>query len=169
MGEKRRVDMGESSDTTGVWAAPTPPEQAALRSLVEAYAAAADERDAAAFVELFDDAATLQVIEADGNRVPPFSGAGLATALAPLAEYEATMHLIANHQCYIDENRATGVVYCQAQHLRRRDDGRLENLHMVIRYEDNYIRTTFGWKFAERVCRILWIELHAAALDATVY
>ncbi len=139
-------------------------DKADLRGLVDAYAATVDARDNDGFAALFADGATMQVVEASGNEVPTFSGEEIPGALAPLSQYLRTQHLMANHTTEVEGDRARGEVKCIARHLRERPDGSLEDLLMVIRYEDEYTRTGQGWKFASRSCQIQWMEVHPASL-----
>lgn len=151
--------------------APTPEElrkaldKADLRALVDAYATTVDAQDTAGFASLFADGATMQVVEASGNEVPTFSGEDIPGALAPLSQYVRTQHLMANHAVELDGDRGVGQVQCLARHLRKRDDGGLEDLLMVIRYVDEYVRTAQGWRFATRSCQVQWMEVHPASLE----
>lgn len=146
-------------------------DKADLRALVDAYATTVDARDDAGFAALFAEGATMQVVEANGNEVPTFSGDDIPGALAPLSQYLRTQHLMANHTVQLDGDRGTGQVQCLARHLRKIEDETLDSLLMVIRYEDEYVRTaqtndqTGGWRFASRSCRIQWMEVHPASLD----
>lgn len=140
-----------------------------LRALVDSYAAAADERDAAAFLALFLPDGVLVIRQAEP--APDFRCEGhdeLAAAIAPLAQYISTMHLMANHRCEIDGDRATGETYCLAHHLRQAGAG-VEDLVMIIRYGDSYARTPAGWRFARRDVQILWTEIHAASVDPLAF
>ena len=112
-----------------------------LRALVDGYAVAADERDAAAFRALFADDAWLDV---NGHR---YEGAdAIAGIPAKLARYERTLHLVSTHLVRDDgAGRPTGVAYCEAHHLA---DGGDRVLH--LRYDDAYVRTGAGWRFASR-------------------
>jgi hypothetical protein len=131
-----------------------------LRELVDAYALAADRRDDEAFVALFTEHATLTIGQ-PGAPTATFEGAdGLRAATAPLDAYHATMHLVGNHVCEVDDDgaAATGTTYCLANHLAAAGNG-VENLRMVIRYEDRYTRGSDGaWRFAARDLAILWTE-----------
>ena len=138
-----------------------------LRALVDAYASACDNRDGEAFAALFAPDARLVIYQ-------PFETEPLATlegpesmpgAIAPLSQYRATLHLMANHTTRVDGDSASGETYCLAHHLRPTDDGGVEDLVMMIRYGDSYTRAGDGWRFAEREVRILWTEVHPASGD----
>jgi hypothetical protein len=140
-------------------------DRAALRALVDTYATAADTRDDDLFVSLFTPSATL-TINQEGAVLGTYSGPdGLRAATAPLDEYHATMHLVANHTCVIAGDSADGITYCLANHLRPVDGG-FENLMMVIRYDDRYARADVDdWRFDSRELQILWTESRPASIE----
>ena len=138
-----------------------------LRALVDAYATACDERDGEAFASLFAPDAALTIYQ-------PFESEPLATlegaesmpgAIAPLSQYRATLHLMANHTTDVDGDSASGETYCLAHHLRPTADGGVEDLVMMIRYGDRYTKAGGAWRFAGRDVRILWTEVHPASGD----
>jgi hypothetical protein len=134
-----------------------------LRSLVDRYATAADTRDDARFVALFTRDAVLRINQS-GRVLGTFAAPdGLVRATAPLDQYAATMHLVANHACTLDGDVAQGATYCIANHLRQAGDA-AENLAMVIRYDDRYARGADGaWRFTLRDLHILWTETRPAS------
>lgn len=134
-----------------------------LRALVDAYATAADSRDEAAFLDLFLPEATLTVIQDDAEILPCEDRDELPSAIAPLDRYVATMHLMANHSVALAGERASGSVYCLANHVRPAGDG-VENLLMAITYGDEYAHGPGGWRFASREVRILWTEVRPASV-----
>ena len=128
-------------------------DRLALRDLVEAYARAADTRDATLVRACFVDGGTLtvhwlgrdpstMVMPDDAERIPQ-----------GLARYDRTMHFVGNHHAVIDGDHATGEAYCFAHHVTGTDD------HvMAIRYEDTYRRDAGTWRFAERHLRLEWTQ-----------
>jgi hypothetical protein len=138
-------------------------ERQALRALVDAYATAADRRDERGFLDLFLPDATLTVVQGGAELLRCEGHAGLSAAIAPLAQYVETMHLMANHTCAFEGERARGTTYCLANHVRRAGDG-VENLLMAITYGDEYARGGDGWRFAGREVRILWTEVRPASI-----
>jgi uncharacterized protein (TIGR02246 family) len=136
----------------------------ALRALVDAYATAADRRDEAGFLDLFLPDATLTVVQGDAEILRCTGRDELPSAIAPLAQYVATMHLMANHSVAFEGERARGTVYCLANHVRPAADG-VENLLMAINYGDEYVHGTGGWRFASREVRILWTEVRPASVE----
>ena len=126
-----------------------------LRALVDGYAVAADERDADAFAALFTPDATLTVL-VDGEQRGRYAGADeIGTVPAKLARYRRTLHLVSTHHSVVDddEDEATGTAYCEAHHVD--DDG---DRVLFIRYDDRYVRTPDGWRFAARAVNTLWSE-----------
>lgn len=136
----------------------------ALRVLVDAYATAADQRDEAGFLDLFRPDATLTVVQNDDEILRCTGRDELPSAIAPLAQYVATMHLMANHSVAFGGERARGTVYCLANHVRPAGDG-VENLLMAITYSDEYAHGADGWRFASREVRILWTEVRPASVE----
>ena len=137
----------------------------ALRTLVDTYAIAADTRNDDLFVSLFTPEGLLRIYQ-EGALLGEFAGsAGLCQATAPLDQYHATMHLVANHTCAVTGNDAQGTTYCNANHLRPSGSG-FENLKMTIRYDDRYLRDDeHGWRFTVRDLYILWIEVNPASVE----
>jgi 3-phenylpropionate/cinnamic acid dioxygenase small subunit len=81
-------------------------------------------------------------------------------ALVPL---DASQHLVATHQVRVDEDRATGRCYLQAQHVRTGADG--GSLFIVAgRYDDRYVRTADGWRIEHRSLVVLWTDGNPAVL-----
>ena len=141
----------------------TPDDRQALRRLVDAYATAADTRDDNLFISLFTPDATLRIHQ-NGALLGTFAAPdGLRQATAPLDQYRATMHLVANHAYTLEGDAGTGATYCIASHCRPAGDG-FENLQMTLRYDDEYRRGEDGrWRFSVRDLHILWTEVHPAS------
>jgi hypothetical protein len=133
-------------------------DRVALRSLVDAYADAADRLDAAGMARLFTPEATMVVLQR-GTDVPLRELRGsqeLETLVDGLRPFEQTQHLMVGHLAELsDPDTATGSVEGVAHHLVDRGSG-TEDLVMHLRYEDSYVRTAEGWRFASRSLRIRW-------------
>ena len=160
-------------------------DEAALRSLSEEYAAAADDRDGARFAELFVPDGTLVVPKYPDDLRPVKSVTGRdALRLVPeaLRRYERTFHQVTNTRFTVEGDEASGHVQCTAHHLSgsgpagrgSRDhgstgdgstrDGPTWIDHVwFIRYRDEYVRTPRGWRFVRRVLELQWVEDHAVA------
>ena len=134
-------------------------DRLALRTLVDRYAAAVDRRDADAFASLFLPAGVLAVYE-DERAAAAVEYRGtreLRDVMDLLRFYARTFHLMANHLCEVDGDRASGETYCLAHHLTQDERG-LTDLLMLIRYRDAYARTAAGWRFARRDVLREWTE-----------
>ena len=115
-----------SGPAGGAAGGPSPGDRVALRAQVDAYAVAVDRRDAAGFVAVFTEDATLSTYEPDGRRRGIFRGHDeLAAVPAALAHYERTLHLVSTHLVEPapggDADEAAGTAYCEAHHHRAPD------------------------------------------------
>jgi hypothetical protein len=141
-------------------------DRQALRELVETYARTADRREPEATAACFTLDGVLRIFER--GKVEPVrqrvGRAEITQAMAGLARYEATMHLVGNHTVWFgdDPDRASGEAYCIAQHVHRVEgpDGQAEprNHVMNIRYQDRYVRTDEGWKLEQRELQVELLE-----------
>jgi uncharacterized protein (TIGR02246 family) len=127
-------------------------DRIALRDLVVQYARAADERDAPRFADVFTD---------DGVLVTPTGEirgrAELLTVPVQLGRFESTQHRVGDHIVDMtgpDENRATGQVECVAEH-KSSSGGRSRVYVMYIRYHDEYVLGSSGWRIAHRRLELL--------------
>lgn len=116
-------------------------DEAAIRDLVRRYAHCVWQRDAAGAAALF----AVDAVMDTGDR-PPLEG-----RQAILDEYRRTFDasgfrpFVHNHVVDIQGDRATGTAYLD---LRASVDGRaMEGWGF---YEDAYVRTDEGWRFARR-------------------
>ena len=100
-----------------------------------------------------------QVFTQDGELTGPgYSMRGydqLRQGLQALEQFSATLHCVLNQYSEIDGDRATGEVYCVANHLHEKS-GVPFKLDMGIRYQDRYERTADGWLIAQRVFNMVW-------------
>jgi ketosteroid isomerase-like protein len=130
-----------------------------LQDLVHDYAAALDERDAAAFGELFTEDVVFVVLE-PGLDEPLFGYTGrddLMQLMGRLDQWGATLHVMSNQRVKIDGDTATGAVYGIAYHTVEHE-GAPHTLVMALRYDDRYRREAAGWRFARREITRLWNE-----------
>ena len=134
-------------------------EQAAdrqeLRSLVDRYARAADERNRRNFAGVFTPDGVLSTSQ--GGR---FEGRSAIAALIDHldAHYPRTMHFVGNHDVELDGDHAEALVYCLAHHMYSEDAESRRDTLMLIRYRDKYIRTEEGWRIKSRDLDIHWEE-----------
>jgi SnoaL-like domain len=121
-----------------------------LRKLAYRYARMIDERDWNEIPAVFTEAACLSG--------PGYSMTGhqeLDAGLRAIEMYSATLHCVHNQVARIDGDRATGELYCVANHLHEKQ-GVAFKLDMGIRYEDRYERDAQGWRIAARVLHLVW-------------
>lgn len=139
-------------------------DRLALRGLVDEYALAVDARDAALLVQLFTDDGEIAGYQNDDTE-PGMLHVGrdsLMTVFDGLLDgFAATLHVMGNHTCSIDRDRATGVVYALTHHLGAEADerGHLTDELRLIRYDDHYRRVDGRWLFARRAVRLQWFDV----------
>ncbi|MDT5065842.1 MAG: hypothetical protein QOK02_1997 [Mycobacterium sp.] len=135
-------------------------DRLAIRELVDAYAFCADRRDAAGQMALFVEDANFLVYMEASNPEPSQRIQG-RMALAPvfddLNQYEATMHFNGQSTTVLSGERASGVAYCLAHHVRI--DGSKRSLMIAaIRYLDEFVKHGGMWYFSERKLMVDWTE-----------
>ena len=100
-----------------------------------------------------------QVFAEDGALVGPgyvMTGHDqLRAGLQSLDQFSGTLHGVLNTYFEIDGDRATGEVYCVANHVHE-VDGISFKLDMGIRYEDEYTRIPGGWVIQSRKFNMVW-------------
>ncbi len=132
-----------------------------LRQLADAYGIVIDLGDGEAFAEMFAEGGELVAYWGRGSEPlarfsTPAALRGLVDATAAAAI--ATFHVVANHRCKVSGDRATADAYCVARHLM--DDGEGGRVVEVVNvhYSDVCVRTSGGWRYAERHATRLWAE-----------
>jgi len=139
-------------------------DRLALQDLVAAYARGCDRGEPEATAALFTPDGELRIfergkVEAVRERL---GREAIASAMAGLSRYDATMHVVANHSVELDGDQATGEVYCLAHHIRDVEgpDGEpvTSDYVMHIRYLDRYRRTDEGWRIAQRHLQLEFTE-----------
>ena len=86
----------------------------------------------------------------------------IAEAIKGLSRYDVTLHVVSNHYVEIEGDVATGESYCRASHIRPVEGGApeaRENYIMNIRYLDEFIRTTEGWRISKRELQVEFTEV----------
>ena len=136
---------------------------AQIRRLVESYAIAMDEPDVDAFPTLFVADGALVVLAPEREKPmatfqgPGPDGVGLVAILMHRI-YRATMHHITTHVATVEGDRASGTTYCLAYHMGEFDgEEQLETLG--VRYRDEYVRTSEGWRIGVRRATRLWSQI----------
>lgn len=79
----------------------------------------------------------------------------LRAGLQSLDQFAATLHAVLNTYFEIHGDRATGEVYCVANHVHE-VEGIPFKLDMGIRYEDDYTRVPGGWVIQRRKFNMVW-------------
>ena len=135
-----------------------------IRKIVDDYALFADRIENEALAALFAPEGVLRIFER-GNPEPVRQRIGraeIAEAIKGLSRYDVTLHVVSNHYVDIDGDVATGESYCRASHIRAVEGGDAvarENYVMNIRYLDDFIRTTEGWRIAKRELQVEFTEV----------
>jgi hypothetical protein len=128
-------------------------DRARIADLTVAYAYAVDERDWVRFEALFTPDAVIDYTSSGGITGTPAE----VTVWMPegLSVFTWTMHSISTHRIVFESaDRARGSVHCCARHGLSWD-GAVERLEVDVIYEDVYVRTDAGWRFAGREERTL--------------
>ena len=135
-------------------------DRIAIRELIDAYTYCADTRDIRGHMALFTgdtnfevymnekDPAPTQVVTGRKNLFPVFDD---------LNQYFSTMHFNGQSTIRVDGDRATGITYCRAYHLKV-PDGVQQLMIAGIRYYDTMVKQDGAWLFAERKLKVCWIE-----------
>ena len=137
---------------------PSAPPSAALRALVEAYAAGVDARRYEAVAALFSADGVLATNLPGGPARETVGRDAIARALHGLDRYEATLHVVGNHVGSVDGDRGTGETGCVAHHLERAADAGGIDRVLAIRYFDSYERRAGEWAISRREVHVLWVE-----------
>jgi SnoaL-like domain len=80
--------------------------------------------------------------------------------------YLLTQHVVHNQTVTIDGDTAEGETYCTASHVHRPqgDTDRTTALVWSLRYQDRFVRTPAGWRFARRKLIVDWSETRPVTL-----
>jgi hypothetical protein len=142
-------------------------DEQSLRMLATAYALAADQGDGAMYADVFAPGGRMRVLRRSAPDVVVTEVTGrdeLALVPGMLSKaYDRTFHFVGQSSYVIDQDVATGTVYCQAHHLST--SGRAGTSYVMhIRYEDEYGRSeASGWKITSRSAWIEWTETRVAS------
>jgi len=138
-----------------------------LRRLSTGYASAVDSLDGAAFAALFTPDGELWVPDVRHSRDATIcrSGRGsLAAVPSGLARYHRTCHGVGATDYVVDGDRATGTVRTVAHHLAAAGPtGGGTDTVWYLTYDDEYRRTTDGWRIARRVLCLHEVEERTVA------
>jgi len=126
-------------------------DRAAIADLAHEYARRVDANEPEQVAELFTEEACVDYGTGLGG--PQHGRPAVVRLLGALRAFERTHHHIANHQIQlVGDDRATGIAYVVAWHLLPEASavGRPRTAVAYGRYEDEYVRTSDGWRFAAR-------------------
>lgn len=136
-----------------------------IHDLVVDYAVAVDERDWATFESLWVPDAHIDYTSAGGITGRPADvTAWLEQAMAMFA---MTQHSVSTHAVHLDGERARGRLNVWTRHGIE-SSGEWIFLDVGGWYEDEYVRTPEGWRFASRVEHTLWFDGAAADRNGLV-
>jgi hypothetical protein len=140
--------------------------RAELRALVERYATITDALDYDAWVALFlPDGEFSSRNLGDDQPFLHCKGSELNGVLHHNDRWERTFHAVNNLDLSFDGEHPTGVTYCTASHLL---PGGEKAYVMLIKYNDTYVLTDDGWRFAARHQDMIWQEYHEAESRMTL-
>jgi ketosteroid isomerase-like protein len=134
-------------------------DRLAIRELVDAYAYCADRRDATGQMALFtEDTDFLVYMDVGSEPTQHLRGrAALAPVFDELNTYIATMHFNGQNTVVLDGDRASGVAYCLAHHVKA--EGSVHTLMVAaIRYLDSFVKLDGAWFFSQRKLMVDWTE-----------
>ncbi len=139
-----------------------PTDRAALADLVHRYAAGVDDRQFDSVTGLFIETAELLLPDPPGELTAVHRHRGHAAIGAAIAAVAATIrteHAIVGQVYDVgpEPDSARGRITCVAHHWTRRGD-QLTDVVWHLRYDDGYLRTAAGWRFARRTLTINAIE-----------
>ncbi|PXY33396.1 hypothetical protein BAY59_09900 [Prauserella coralliicola] len=126
-------------------------DRAEIADLCTRYAYALDRKDWVAVAETFLDDA---VFEHPGGRLRG-AEAIVHRARTALERLDATQHLIGSITVAVDGDSARARCYFHAQHVRAGTPGG-ELYTIAGSYADRLVRTTAGWRIAERLQEYSW-------------
>ena len=155
-------------------------DHGAIRDLALRYCAAVDRRDWKLLGDVFAPDATVSVPDAAASvpgetsnppgATPDRPRSGLMTGVDEivsryrrgLSKYDATHHMVTNHEIIIEGDSARHSCLVHAKHVRPDASGSTA-FTIGGRYEDQLVRTPQGWKFKHRELVTIWTEGSSAS------
>ena len=126
----------------------------AVCDLAVRYCSAVDRRDWDLLAEVFVPEATVRMPES-----VLMKGADeiVARYKRGLERFDATHHMVTNHEITVEGDSAKHTCLVRAQHVRHNAPG---GPHFVIggRYTDRMVRTEHGWQIEHRELAFIWTE-----------
>jgi hypothetical protein len=133
-------------------------DREAIHQLVVRYALAVDSRDIDTLVSLYDD-------EASAGRYGQGPTGMEAFFRTALKGFRTSVHFVGNHVVdFTAADRATGVVYCSAEHEMVDPP---HWLNLTFQYWDDYVKRTNGrWYFRDRAVKAWYTQTTDRATGA---
>jgi hypothetical protein len=123
------------------------------------YATAVDNRDWTLYRSIFTDVVDVDFSSffegGDAGWVTMPADAWVDSARAPFASLDATQHSLSNPRVTIDEDRATCVIYVQADHFRT-DGAGGDSYTVGGYYTHTLLRTPVGWRLNQVKLTVRW-------------
>jgi hypothetical protein len=135
-------------------------DRIAIRELIDQYTYCADTRDAEGQMAIFTEDTNFEVYMDEKIPTPTQVVKGrknLFPVFNDLNQYLSTMHFNGQSTVKLAGDKATGITYCRAYHLKVLD-GVQKLMIAGIRYYDVMVKQDGAWLFAERKLKVCWIE-----------
>jgi 3-phenylpropionate/cinnamic acid dioxygenase small subunit len=131
-------------------------ERIDVAETVYAYATGIDTRDWTLYRSIFTDDVEIDFSSWDGSPARRMRADDWVAGVQPLFHgLDATQHSMSNPRVTIDGDRATCVLYMQAAHFLRNDEGDAE-FTIGGYYTDQLVRTPAGWRVCGVKLTVTW-------------
>jgi len=129
-------------------------DERAITRLVHDYAEAVDRLDETLLRAVFTPDA---VLEGPGWR---FAGIEQICSILPIMKdsFVSSWHAVHQVTVRLDGDRARGETYCAGRHLQKGGYAENQVVTMIIRYQDEFVRTAEGWRIGLRTEIVDWTE-----------
>ena len=135
-------------------------DRIAIRELIDQYTYCADTRDAQGQMAIFTEDTNFEVYMDEKLPAPTQVVTGrknLFPVFDNLNQYLSTMHFNGQSTVKLNGDKATGITYCRAYHLKVLE-GVQKLMIAGIRYYDTMVKQDGVWLFSERKLKVCWIE-----------
>jgi 3-phenylpropionate/cinnamic acid dioxygenase small subunit len=131
-------------------------ERIDVAEVVYAYATGIDTRDWRLYRSIFTDEVEIDFSSWDGNAARRLRADDWVAGVQPLFHgLDATQHSMSNPRVAIDGESATCVMYMQAAHFLRNNEGDAE-FTIGGYYTDQLVKTPAGWRLCGVKLTVLW-------------
>jgi len=131
-------------------------ERIDVAEVVYAYATGIDTRDWRPYRSIFADEVEIDFSSWDGNAARRLRADDWVAGVQPLFHgLDATQHSMSNPRVTIDGESATCVMYMQAAHFLRNNEGDAE-FTIGGYYTDQLVKTPAGWRLCGVKLTVLW-------------